>query len=662
MSLVVQSDEILSLLSSGRVFWGGHQQPLPDMTADDRIFSADADFRMGPDHHGRYDLVYLVEHDLGLIKQWPLILDEALRLIDKTGIVVLRLRESNLVTIFEAANQLFAACDGAVEPVFHDTAGGYHVLAARVVRREECASLESFGFGVITDGKRPDPVNLFVDSVMAMEGFDPAHHEILVCGPDQALDNLGARAGSVTFIRQPDHMADQGWITRKKNLIAQATRAETLLIAHDRYRMPTDFLAQMAAFGGDFSALVCRQMLPDGERFPDWVTTSSFWKWNQPALLDYGDYSPQIYINGGLMVVKTAVMRRHLLNELLLWSQGEDVEWTRRLQAAGIVPRLARNVAIPTINTRAGYKADFETAPAYDRLYVATGRAATDRLQPIPRYQVNSILDFGHENSVAALTERGAIPAAHWTLDHGCLLLQGRDGELCIQLDRTPDEGLWLRTDLADAAMRQHLAMITCNGALCVLNPIDPDAPHRVVGFVPRAAFTDRGVLRIRFSLLRDGALRLRRFQIGDSAQGETYDLGRLIAFGETGSACGLLRSGWAESDKTGVWTTAPVATLALPMNTPLPLNAALEITGRLKLPPDNPEGHVAVTINNMPVASWTVAALRPGQDVQDIACAAQLPRSLAGLSDVRMALHVGAGHPGDTALHLETLCLGDAE
>ena len=57
----------------------------------------------------------------------------------------------------------------------------------------------------------------------------------------------------------------------------------------------------------------------------------------------------------------------HPWDELLFWSQGEDVELTRRMQQAGIVPAYADSVSLEVIESRNGYIASFEKGnPAPD--------------------------------------------------------------------------------------------------------------------------------------------------------------------------------------------------------------------------------------------------------------------------------------------------------
>ena len=94
------------------------------------------------------------------------------------------------------------------------------------------------------------------------------------------------------LIEQPDQFHDLGWITRKKNLVVQAASRENILIAHDRYTVPPDFLERMTDFGGDFDVIVPRQATVDGRPLPDWVMISDDLNWATPGWMEFGDLSP----------------------------------------------------------------------------------------------------------------------------------------------------------------------------------------------------------------------------------------------------------------------------------------------------------------------------------------------------------------------------------
>ncbi len=156
------------LENAGRVFWAGDLPPLARMVASAAIYDGAADHRLPPELHQSFDLVYLVERDLGRLKTWPLVLDEALRLLAPGGRLVVRMTNTPLCSVFELKHQVFAwgRTRAWFEHTCEDGATLFGVHHDRTERRP--ASLTGFSFGVITDGRRPEQLAAFLASVRAL--------------------------------------------------------------------------------------------------------------------------------------------------------------------------------------------------------------------------------------------------------------------------------------------------------------------------------------------------------------------------------------------------------------------------------------------------------------------------------------------------------------
>ncbi|MGI4802189.1 MAG: hypothetical protein ACRYG8_50770, partial [Janthinobacterium lividum] len=334
MQKLLDTELSAMMLGLDRVFWAGNHPPLRRMASSGRIYDPDHDFRLPASLHGRFQAAMLVERDLGLMKQWPVVLDEALRLLEPDGLLAVRATTTPVVTNFEMKARLLAWTGGKIAPVSERRLEGGDVQSvfrlSMPVRPRP--SLDGFSFCLISDGRRIEAIEAFARSVHAMEGIDRIGYEILVCGP-ASLRPVLARLGSrLRLVEDEGSFSDLGWITRKKNLLVRASGCENILIAHDRYTLATDFLACLGEFGPDFSVLTCRQETADGLRFPDWVTLGSAWSGTSPAMLPYGEYCRYLYVNGGLMIAKRDVLAKTCWYVLLFWMQAEDVELTRRLQ------------------------------------------------------------------------------------------------------------------------------------------------------------------------------------------------------------------------------------------------------------------------------------------------------------------------------------------
>lgn len=349
-----------------QAFWAGSAVPAPGVTASANLFNGRPGYREDSEHHGRYAAVYLIDLNIGHYPQWPVILDEALRLIafETPSIFCVRFTQSPFLSVFAFAGYLERRHDFSFDIIDQDDEKGDYTFILSCRRRGQPATLDSFDFGMISNGSNIPALEMFIRSVSAITGIGAVDWSISICGPANLAERLdlsflGADWGRVRIVAEPDAFRETGWITKKKNLIVAGSTAENILIAHDRFTLPPDFLERMKDFGGDFSLIVPRQIDEAGERVGDWVSIESHWGWAPQRLLSYEDYEENIYVNGGILIAKRAVLAEQGWSNFLFWNQAEDVELSRRLSAHGVTPRMAPDVVVRTRQTRSNYGYNF---------------------------------------------------------------------------------------------------------------------------------------------------------------------------------------------------------------------------------------------------------------------------------------------------------------
>ncbi|HIV70897.1 MAG TPA: FkbM family methyltransferase [Candidatus Aquabacterium excrementipullorum] len=386
----------LPLHPDRKVLWGGRFPPLHWIPATEQIFDPAHDYRLPAGHHQHFDLVYLVERDLATIKAWPQVIDEALRLLKPQGILALRTTNTPLLSIFELMGFIHSWGDFEVCHESVDINGVMQIGIRNRAKVPRPTHIDGITFGVITDGKRPEYLKAMFDSIRALDNPSGVPVEILVCSPDAVREQWQQQGYDIRHVPEPTAFGTLGWITKKKNLLVAQARHSHIVVAHDRYWFPSGFLTGLLKFGGDFSALVCRQTTQDGRRFPDWVTMGAEWSWTNPGMLAYGDWSRHMYINGGLMIARTDVLRETPWNEMLFWNQAEDVELTRRLRHAGHIPRLARHVQAVTQTVRAGFMGAFYSVPTHYGRHLLPGVAGADGSARVPTSDTLFYAPLGH--------------------------------------------------------------------------------------------------------------------------------------------------------------------------------------------------------------------------------------------------------------------------
>jgi len=189
-------------------------------------------------------------------------------------------------------------------------------------------------FGIITDGKLPGWVDIIVASIV--NDCPLSNIQIIVVGGNPPSDSPLKDALHIPFKEKTKN--GNGWITRKKNLITENARYDTIVYMHDYIRLSEGWYKGFCKFCAEYPewevAMNCINNR-DGSRYRDWII------WDDPdyignpqtSLPTYTYKKTQfMYVSGAYWVAKKYVMQDLPLNEKLYWGQGEDVEWSFRMR------------------------------------------------------------------------------------------------------------------------------------------------------------------------------------------------------------------------------------------------------------------------------------------------------------------------------------------
>jgi hypothetical protein len=152
-------------------------------------------------------------------------------------------------------------------------------------------------------------------------------YEILIAGELPA----GMPVDGFIYHALPD-AARHGRLGEMRNFLCSQARYENLVVADDDMVFHADFYKGLLEFGPDYDVLAVRLLNPDGTRYWDWA---SFGGPCGHRLLDYGSDDPDVYVTGGLCIIRTAVAKSVQWNENLVFYQNEDADFSRRLRLAG---------------------------------------------------------------------------------------------------------------------------------------------------------------------------------------------------------------------------------------------------------------------------------------------------------------------------------------
>lgn len=238
-------------------------------------------------------------------------------------------------------------------------------LVVRIYRKVASSYLNArsgepgWSFGILTAGQSPAAQQIILEILRSC----PEPKEIIVCGP------LPDGAPSDPRIRQIDleRQEPRGWITRKKNLIADAARYDNLCILHDRFVFPENFFSSMQRYGQTFSVITFPQAyFPDSSRafmlrYPDYQVLLDAGKYPQRGggkifnsdnifHLKYDDFYPSSFCCGGLYVAKKALWNMVRQDESLFHCEWEDVVFGLACQEKGIPHRVNPFALFESVN------------------------------------------------------------------------------------------------------------------------------------------------------------------------------------------------------------------------------------------------------------------------------------------------------------------------
>ncbi len=191
-----------------------------------------------------------------------------------------------------------------------------------------------FSFCIITDNSHAACLRI-VDIVKSIRNLQIPNYEILVIGGE--IDQFESERGDFKKINF-DESQKPGWITKKKNVIAEIAKYENLVIMHDYFVFHRNwYKGYLKVYDQFMNCDVCCNpiyMIDDRRDPTDWMT------WYNPntndyqQALNYNDLSmiKHQYISGGYFLVKKQFFIENPLDETLTAHEQEDVEWSMRIR------------------------------------------------------------------------------------------------------------------------------------------------------------------------------------------------------------------------------------------------------------------------------------------------------------------------------------------
>jgi len=180
----------------------------------------------------------------------------------------------------------------------------------------------SLTFGIITAGGNESFIHEMISSIRIQ---NIPFYEIIIVGGPSVWDS------SIYHIPF-DESVKKGWITRKKNIICQEAKYDTVVLMHDYVTLDSGWYEGYLKYGFNFSICVNPVLSPNRYRFLDYCLFQNFngGIFNDGHLLPYSYKASKainkiMYISGTYYIIKKDIALKYPLDERLVHQQGEDV-------------------------------------------------------------------------------------------------------------------------------------------------------------------------------------------------------------------------------------------------------------------------------------------------------------------------------------------------
>lgn len=176
--------------------------------------------------------------------------------------------------------------------------------------------------------------------------------QVMVCGPAAARDVISGYP-EAEYVPYENSEGPRTFTTRKKNVLALAARNPRIAIMHARMLLADGCLAGLP---DEFDVTTPRvEYHGEGLSVPylDWMVVPSLdgdavprrlpapYNYQRSRYLDLLRTGMLPFIDGGLFIARTELLRQVPINPDLAWGEAEDIEWCARLHAAGALVDLA---------------------------------------------------------------------------------------------------------------------------------------------------------------------------------------------------------------------------------------------------------------------------------------------------------------------------------
>ena len=294
-----------------------------------------------PSLHGKFDVVFICDPQIFKPVHWENILDEIIRFTKNCATLIIHAGSIHNASVWGIKSFISDKLNLNSKLISQDIISINESFFEIEIKRERFIS-KNWCIGIPTNGKKNVSILALLNSIQIAQNFllqkakVEIDIEIIIVGKkDKLFDGYDIRLFEQSLDENLPALGE------KKYIIGNNATYENILFIHDRYTLDKSFFLGFEKWGYDFEYATTQQYDTKHNIYDPILAIDNFNRANiQMRRINNQSYPyNMLYVNGGLTIVKKSIIRKINFNPFLMHCEAEDIDFARRLNVSGIIPR-----------------------------------------------------------------------------------------------------------------------------------------------------------------------------------------------------------------------------------------------------------------------------------------------------------------------------------
>ena len=288
--------------------------------------------------HMKFDCIFMMDASLSGRKNNETIISELIRFLKKDGIIILHLRDTSHSSVWGI--KAFILSRSFDNPkLLSQYVISQNESIVEISLKRQIKTNRNWSIGIPSNGLRDSYILKLIESI-----YEAKNYIKLKKGVNIKVDIMVIGEKSKLFKKYPIRYFQQSLpknlsaLGEKKFIISTNAVYENILIIHDRYILDKLFFMGFEEWGYDFEFCTVQQYDLEDNVFDPILTLEEIGRSNKQMYRIKDQTYPykNLYINGGLIIIKKKIIDYVNFNPFLLHNESEDIDFSFRAGVYGI--------------------------------------------------------------------------------------------------------------------------------------------------------------------------------------------------------------------------------------------------------------------------------------------------------------------------------------